>query len=97
MMRDSGGDEPEDVGWNNVEEAPIGVERGESVRANVEPETVTTSEGECVQVPRGAPAPSTPAPDVVARHNLTHLPYASWCPHGVAARWANIPHFRREE
>ena len=57
MMRDSGGDEPEDVGWRNVEEAPIGVERGESVRAILETETVTISEGECVQIPRGAPAP----------------------------------------
>ena len=39
----------------------------------------------------------TPAPDVVARHNLTHLPYAAWCPHCVAARRANNSHFRREE
>ena len=96
-MRDSGGEEFEDVGWQNVEDAPIGLERGESARGNQEPETITTTEGECVHVPRGAPEPKTPAPDVVARHNLTHLPYAPWCPHCVAARRANNPHFQREE
>ena len=46
MMTDSGVDEPEDVGWRDVEEAPIGVKLGECVRASEEPETVTASEGE---------------------------------------------------
>ena len=44
-----------------------------------------------------APEPKSPALDIVARHNLTHLSYAPWCPHCVAARRANNPHFRREE
>ena len=94
MMRDSGGDE--DQGWQNVEDAPISVERGENMRA-ADPDVVTTSDGECVQRPRAVPEPRTPSPDLVARHNLTHLPYASWCPHCVAARRANNPHFQREE
>ena len=81
----------------NVEDAPIAVEHGESDDGGLDPETVTTSEGECVIIPRGAPESRTPAPAVVARHNLTHLPYAAWCPHCVAARRANNPHFRREE
>lgn len=73
------------------------MERGEIGRDGREPKVVATSDGECVVIPRCAPEPKTPAPDVVARHNLTHLPYASWCPHCVAARRANNPHFRREE
>ena len=97
MMRDGGEDEVEDVGWQNVEDAPVSVERGEIGRDGREPEVVATSDGECVVIPRCAPEPKTPAPDVVARHNLTHLPYASWCPHCVAARRANNPHVRREE
>ena len=40
MMRDSGGDE--DQGWQNVEDAPITVERGENMRA-ADPDVVTTS------------------------------------------------------
>ena len=97
MMRAGGDDEVEDVGWQTVEEAPIGVERGEDVKSAFDPDSVTTEEGDCVRVPRCVPSPKTPAPDVVARHNLTHLPYCAWCPHCVAARRANNPHFKREE
>ena len=75
MMRDGGGNEAEDVSWRNVEDAPIAVEHGESDGGGLDPEIVTTSEGECVIIPRGAPEPRTPAPAMVARHNLTHLPY----------------------
>ena len=42
--------------------------------------------GKCV------PSPNEPSPDMVARHNLTHLPYQSWCPHCVAARKNNEGH-----
>ena len=94
MMGDRGGEE--DEGWQDVGDAPIGVERGQSMGGG-DPNVVTTSDGDSVQVPRGVPEPKTPAPDIVARHNLTHLPYAAWCPHCVAARRANNPHFQREE
>ena len=70
-MRDRG--EDEDAGWQRVEEAPIAVERGQEA-SDVDPGLVMTSDGECVQRPRGVPEPKTPPPDVVARHNLTHLP-----------------------
>ena len=82
MMGDRGGEE--DEGWQDVGDAPIGVERGQSM-GGVDPNVVTTSDGDSVQVPRGVPEPKTPPPDIVARHNLTHLPYAAWCPHCVAA------------
>ena len=94
MIGDRGGEE--DEGWQDVGVAPIGVERGQSM-GGADPNVVTTSDGDSVQVPRGVPEPKTPAPDIVARHNLTHLPYAAWCPHCVAARRANNPHFQREE
>ena len=42
----------------------------------------------------GQPEPKEPSPTEVNRHNLTHLPYRSWCPHCVAARRANAPHAR---
>ena len=76
MMRD-GGDADGDAGRQNVEDAPIAVERGQDVRGGMDPDLVATSNGGCVQCPRGMPEPKTPPPDVVARHNLTHLLYAS--------------------
>ena len=92
-MRDGG--DVEDIGWTNIEDAPIAAEHGASGRT--ERDDVVTADGECVVIHRGAPEPKTPAPDVVARHNLTHLPYAAWCPHCAAARRADNPHFQSEE
>ena len=36
--------------------------------------------------------PYTPSADEVATHNLTHLPFRSWCPHCAATRKSNLPH-----
>ena len=35
-----------------------------------------------------------PKPEEVAVHNLTHLPYASWCPVCVACKGKESPHLR---
>ena len=58
----------------------------------VDDEVVSADDGKAYQNPVCIPCPPTPSPQLVARHNLTHLPYASWCPHCVAARRANSPH-----
>ena len=99
MTGDIGGEdanEEEDVnldegGWNNLEDAPIEAVHDEAGR--VDPDVVETTDGDCVVIPRGVPEPKAPSPEAVARHNLTHLPYASWCPHCVAARRANNSRF----
>ena len=75
----------------------LGVGRSETGRDSRMPEVVVQSDGEAVQVPRCMPCPRTPHPDVVARHNLTHVPYADWCPHCLAARRANNSHFQKDE
>ena len=49
-------------------------------------------EGQCIRIGKGQPEPREPSPAEVNRHNLTNLPYRSWCPHCVAARRANAPH-----
>ena len=90
-MAGGGDDEVEDVGWQTVGGALRMVEPGAVARDGREPEVVATSNGECVAVPRCAPEPKTPSLHVVASNNLTHLPYAAWCPHRVAARHANHP------
>ena len=94
MMNAGGGD---DGSYDRPEEGPLGVDRSEIGRDSREPEVVVQSDGEAVQVPRCMPCPRTPHPDIVARHNLTHLPYANWCPHCLAARRANNPHFQKDE
>ena len=46
------------------------------------------------QMARGIPAPKAPSREAQMRHNLTHLPYASWCPWCVMGRKCNAPHLR---
>ena len=43
---------------------------------------------------RATSLPKAPSKEIQARHNLTHLPYASWCPWCVMGRRTNSPHFR---
>ena len=41
--------------------------------------------------------PFAPKLEDVLLHNLTHLPYRSWCPHCVATRRSNTPHLSHEQ
>ena len=38
------------------------------------------------------PCPRQPSKEEIAKHNVNHLPYRSWCPHCLAARRANASH-----
>ena len=40
------------------------------------------------------PEPLVPTRAQISTHNITHLPYRSWCKHCVAARRPNSPHLR---
>ena len=48
--------------------------------------------GQCIQLPRPLPSPKLPSQSEVEFHNLTHVPYRSWCPFCVAARRKNDAH-----
>ena len=54
-------------------------------------EIVNSEDGNASIVAQGLPEPRQPTKAEVARHNLTHLPYRSWCPHCLAARRPNAP------
>ena len=84
----------EDVGWADMSQAPIQAEGRSAVAAagDVVDDVVDCEEDVEVQVPRGMPQPSQPSPQEVARHNLTHWPYRSWCPHCVSCRRPNSHH-----
>ena len=38
------------------------------------------------------PSPRLPTADEIATHNLTHLPYKSWCRYCIMSRRPNEPH-----
>ena len=87
------GDGLEADGYERLEDAGLLVD--DATVADVcivDEEVVDTEDGTAYQVPLSIPCPPTPSPKAVAKHNLTHLPYASWCPHCVAARRNNTHH-----
>ena len=53
---------------------------------------IDADDGSGSRLARGIPAPRQPSKEAVARHNLTHLQYASWCPHCLACRRPNSSH-----
>ena len=80
---------------------PLGTEFSSDVReadvlmgepiVGVENETLN-EHGEGARAARPLPSPTAPSRAVRERHNLTHLPYADWCPFCVACRRPNTPH-----
>ena len=79
--------------YETPSECPIPLERSGSSRGAMEEEAVVTTDDEDeFLVGRCIPCPGEPSPEMVARHNLTHLPYQSWCPHCVASRKNNQAH-----
>ena len=50
------------------------------------------SGGDDAQRPALFKAPTTPSAADIAMHDLTHMPYRSWCRHCVACRRGNTPH-----
>ena len=82
-----------DPGWHDLESAPIRIEQPAAAKADAEAEDVIdVDDGVEAQMPRGIPSPPEPSAAEVARHNLTHFPYRSWCPHCLACRRPNAPH-----
>ena len=46
--------------------------------------------------PKLLPAPVMPSPEEVSKHNLTHYPFADWCPFCVAGKANDQPHSKVE-
>ena len=55
-------------------------------------DVLDAEEDDVVQPARCLPCPVAPSPKEIAIHNLTHMPYRSWCRHCVAARRPNSHH-----
>ena len=80
----------DDAGYVHVGDAEVPYQPGEEKAIDVDvleaEDEVTVQPGECL------PVPKSPSAKEIAIHNLTHLPYRSWCRHCVAARRPNSQH-----
>ena len=85
--------------WDDLAEAPLELDpENSAAAASAERDDVfVDSDGGEFQAARGVPTPKAPSRDVQSRRNLTHLPYASWCPWCVMGRRSNAPHFRSKD
>ena len=85
-----------DQSWDDLAEAPLDFDPNDPVciPCSDQDDVIVNSDGEEFQAARGAVRPKAPSREAQLRHNLTHLPYASWCPWCIMGRKANAPHFR---
>ena len=84
----------EDEGWADLADAPIEADPSDQAHGANEEEVIVEGDLGEYQRPRGLPQPVAPTREARRLHDLTHLPYASWCWCCVSARKNNSPHFR---
>lgn len=90
-------DEVPEETWDDLKDAPVMADPLDDFACkpcNGDDDEVQDDEGNSFQVPRGIPEPKPPSVEAQRRHNLTHWPYASWCPHCIMGRRNNTPHFQ---
>ena len=80
-----------------AEEMDIALQKGKSFDqgSNISQGTLcgpTGGDGPMAQKPMMLRGPIEPTQLEIDIHNLTHLPYMSWCPHCVATRRPNVAH-----
>ena len=85
----------DDDEWEELERSGL-LDEADSGRPMMDGEEVSAVDGEVVREAQGVPAPKQPTRSQIALHNLTHLPYRSWCPHCLAARRPNASHRRNK-
>ena len=68
--------------WERIDESNTLADPQLRLIGSAEPDEEVGDDGNSVvQVPIGIPEPPQPSRSEVARHNLTHINYRSWCPH----------------
>ena len=83
--------EADEDGFENVGDAHV--EAFTDTEGQVKDEdAINLDEDEVIQLAQPLPQPKVPTAAQIAAHNITHLPYRSWCPHCVAARRPNTQH-----
>ena len=83
--------EDEEDGFQNIGDAPVQAHVDKEENLN-EGDLIHLDEDTVIQPAKPLPSPKAPTAAQAAAHNITHLPYRSWCPHCVAARRPNSQH-----
>ena len=85
--------------WDDLKDAPFGIEESDIPLCGNgdDDEVVQDADGDAYQCPRALPEPKCPSRAAMLRHNLTHWPYASWCPHCVMGRAVSYGHHAKVE
>ena len=78
-------------GYESIGKAPIEAHTDHAEKLREE-DIVDLDEDVFIQPAQPLPQPKVPTAAQIAAHNITHLPYRSWCPHCVAARRPNSHH-----
>ena len=95
-----------ELGWpvhgvkQDVYRRLLAAEKEEKKRVQKEREArddIAARHGDLVREGHEVPRPAMPTADEIARHNLTHLPSATWCEHCVRGKGKEAAHFRRPE
>ena len=79
------------MGWSTIDEAPV-LPDG-SVELD-ERDVIDADDDVVVQEAKALPAPRVPTQTEIDAHNVTHMPYRSWCKWCVMARRPNSHHRR---
>ena len=78
--------------------APLNEEVGEEViDETVEPTDGNDGEDFGQERPKTLPTPYTPSKQERIEHELTHVPYRSWCPHCVRGKATSMDIIRRNQ
>ena len=85
--------EDEEEGCEHIGDSHIEADHEDLVK-NQDNDVVDIDEDIVVQNAEPLPEPRVPMRAHISSHNITHMPYRSWCKHCVAARRRNNPHLR---
>ena len=86
--------EPPDPSWDSPRDADV-LEAQQVVdifEAEDKDDVAEATDDDDAQMVRGIPPPPEPSPAEVAKHNINHFPYRSWCRHCLAGRRPNSHH-----
>ena len=82
-----------DDGWERPGDSHFVPDHADAQREKME-DIIDVDDDVICQPCTPMPAPAVPTAAQIAAHNITHLPYRSWCPYCVAARRPNTSHGR---
>ena len=86
--------EPPEQSWDDLRDADVLTDDRlvEIFEAEDKGDVVEADDDDDAQMVRGIPPPLEPSPADIARHNINHFPYRSWCRHCLSGRRPNSHH-----